>query len=255
MSHPGLHVSRTGRKWHRDNRGYPTGYVPGTSVSLLSRPEKMPGASWALPAGPACPFMVVGEDTICGSCYANVGRYRDDTHTRAMWARFDWVRECMKTPEGVDRFVDTMVRAIDGTRRLWFRIHDSGDFFSERYARAWHRICSALSWVHFWGPTRSWRAPWLDALVELNALPNVAIRPSALHFDVPPPMIQGLAAGTSVSVDAWDCPAARNGGRCGDCRRCWVDKSQPTIYHRLRGSSKKARPRPIELLRLAGALP
>jgi len=32
-------------------------------------------------------------------------------------------------------------------------------------------------------PTRSWQAPWLDVIRELAALPNVALRPSAIHLD------------------------------------------------------------------------
>jgi hypothetical protein len=45
--------------------------VPGTNIALLSRPTKLPGPSWSLPAGPACPFRRNGPDTICGSCYAD----------------------------------------------------------------------------------------------------------------------------------------------------------------------------------------
>jgi protein gp88 len=223
--------------WRRENRGYPVGQVPGTRIALLSRPEKMPGPSWALPAGPACPFAVYGPGAICGHCLASTGRYLDRVHQRAMHARFDWTRECMRTPAGVDEFVDVMVGAIDATGKLWMRVHDSGDLFSPTYTRAWIRICSALAWVRFWFPTRSWQAPWVSVIVELASLPNVSVRPSALHFGGAPPHVDGLAAGTTVLDTGYSCPAVRNENHCRDCRRCWVQRSQPVSYHAVAGGS------------------
>lgn len=248
-------MTRHGRVWRRDNYGYPVGTVPGTTIALLSRTEKMPGPSWAIPAGAACPFMVIGPGTICGTiCYATRGRYTDAVHARALWARFEWARTSMQTDYGIDEFVAVMVRAIAATGSEWFRIHDAGDFFSEQYTRAWQRVAAALPSVHFWGPTRSWQAPWVAALVELNALPNVTIRPSAILIDAAPPVVAGLAAGTAVSATTWDCPAAENAGRCGDCRRCWTVPEQPTTYHMLktRGNRRWDKRRPLDLLPMAG---
>jgi hypothetical protein len=124
-----------------------------------------------------------------------------------------------------------MVDAIDATGHLYMRVHDSGDLFSAAYTRAWIRICSALCWVRFWFPTRSWRAPWFEVIKELAALPNVTVRPSAIHFDDEPPRIDGLAAGTTVKSFGYSCPAPRQNNACGECRRCWVAKSWPISYH------------------------
>jgi hypothetical protein len=206
--------------------------VPGTTIALLSRPTKLPAPSWSLPAGPACPFRRNGPNTICGSCYADdVGRYSQAQIKRAQWARFDWTRECLRTPQGTDVFVRTMVDAIEATGHRYMRVHDSGDLFSAAYTRAWIRICSALSWVRFWFPTRTWQAPWLEVIKELAALPNVTVRPSAIHFDDEPPQIDGLAAGTTVKSFGYSCPAPRQNNACGECRRCWVAKSWPISYH------------------------
>ena len=209
-----------------------TVYVPGTRTALLSRPTKLPGPSWSLPAGPACPFRRNGQGTICGSCYAdNLGRYSQAQIKRAQWVRFDWTRECLRTSAGTQVFVETMVKAIVATGYTYMCVHDSGDLFSPAYTRAWIRICEALSWVRFWFPTRSWQAPWLDTIKELAALPNVAVRPSAIHFDDEPPQVDGLAAGTTASSYAYTCPASRQNNSCGECRRCWVAKSWPISYH------------------------
>jgi hypothetical protein len=207
--------------------------VPGTPIALLSRPSKMPGASWSLPAGPSCPFALYGPNTICGSCFAQAGNYRADPNVvRAQAARFAWTRDCLKTPDGTDHFVETMVAAIAAAAAgPYMRVHDSGDLFSPAYTRAWIRICSALPSVRFWFPTRSWRAPWVGVIQQLAALPNVTVRPSALHFDSPPPVVAGLAGGTTAAAEGFTCPAPRNHNACGDCRACWIEPNTPISYH------------------------
>lgn len=208
-------------------------YVPGTTTALLSRPSKMPGPSWSLPAGPACPFMQTGRGTICGSCYAKKGQYTADPKVRAaQWTRFDWARECMKSPAGIDLFVGVMIAAIAvAGDHEYMRVHDSGDLFSASYTRAWTRICAALPRVRFWFPTRSWRAPWVDAIRELAALPNVTVRPSAIFFGAEPPMIDGLHGGTTAKSFGYSCPAAQQDNSCGSCRQCWTDKTAEISYH------------------------
>lgn len=68
----------------------------------------------------------------------------------------------------------------------FFRIHDSGDFFSSGYWEAWRMAMVALPNHRFWAPNRTWahRSP----TVQHDEIPeNLAMRPSALHFDDPPP--------------------------------------------------------------------
>lgn len=212
-------------------------YVPGSDpgISLLSRPTKMPGPSWSLPAGRpgACPFMVVGANTICGVCYAkgeHAGRYASASVQRAQWARFDWTRACMRSSP--IEFVETLIEAIEvAGDHPYMRVHDSGDLFSERYTRCWIEICAAIPKTRFWFPTRSWRAPWVQAIVELNALPNVTVRPSSIHFDEAPPEIAGLAAGTTASAVLVTCPAPKQHNACGACRTCWDRPELPVSYH------------------------
>lgn len=233
----------------------PSAYVPGTSTLLLTDTGKMPCASWSLPAGESCPWALYGEGAICDSCYANKGSYTQyPTVKIAQRARFEWVRECLKTPEGTDTFVSTMVRtirkAVDGEQRKYpgtgryFRVHDSGDLFSPAYTWAWVRIVQALPDIRFWFPTRSWRPmrmqkltpatrmAWELALTALASEPNVTVRPSALFFNAPAPSIPGLAAGTTASDDgSFTCPASRQNNECRDCRACW-DKPDLAISYR-----------------------
>jgi len=228
---------------------FPKRYVPGTRVSLLSDASKMPSLSFSLPAGESCPWAEYESDSdgslaICAECYAQKGRYVMPGVANAQSVRFEWARRCMRTPEGTDEFVNVLTDAIRDARNLYFRGHDSGDFFSPAYVRAWIRICRNLPQVHFWFPTRTWRALlnprvsahtkqlWALALTELASLPNVALRPSALFFNAPAPRIPGFAAGTTARDEGFNCPAATQGNICGSCRVCFDNHDTEVSYHR-----------------------
>jgi protein gp88 len=222
--------------------------VPGSTVLLLSDASKMPSLSFSLPAGESCPWAKYGEGSICGACYAMKGRYVMPNVANAQRVRYAWVRACLKTAEGTDAFVSVMTRAIHDAGNTYFRGHDSGDFFCPAYVDAWTRICSALPEVTFWFPTRTWRvlthkdasatlkARWALALTSLASLPNVRMRPSALFFNAPAPMVRnlipGMAAGTTATDVGFTCPAPTTGNTCGTCRTCWDSPDTAVSYHR-----------------------
>jgi hypothetical protein len=212
--------------------------VPDTRVCLLTNTTKMPGFSWGIPAVKSCPFSKFGAGSICGACYARPNReqgrptfYGRSNVKRAQAVRFSWIRECLKTENGRGLFISTIVTSIrkkNKKNREYFRIHDSGDFYSEKYVRCWIEICKQLPDTKFWAPTRSYKAEWVECLRELNSLPNVTVRPSADMFDDQPPVIEGLAAGSTshtpgggVPEGCYECPAYKQGGNCVDCRVCW----------------------------------
>jgi hypothetical protein len=208
--------------------------VPDGTAALLTEARKMPGLSWSLPAHQACPAQVTGPGSICGSCYAAKGRYRISNVAGAQRQRFLWAVAKMRTPEGRDEFVQTMVDAIARDKSVYFRVHDSGDLFNPAYVACWARIARAMPQKRFWIPTRTWRfldrPAWRDALLELAGLPNVTMRPSALMFGDVPPIIPGMAAGTSAASEGFNCPAPEYGNYCGPCRACWDAPESARIY-------------------------
>ncbi len=223
-------------RWSAYKRIKEAGTVPGHTSCLLTNTSKMPCASWSLPAGRSCPAAVYGAGSICNSCYAGKGMYRQTTVQVAQQRRFQWAVQCMRTPEGQDEFVATMTAAIAKLGQPYHRAHDSGDMFNPAYVRCWTRICRALPGVRFWVPTRTWRfldrPAWTAALNELASLENVSLRPSALMFDDAPPMIPGWAAGTTASATGFTCPASTQNNECRDCRACWDSPEVPISYHK-----------------------
>lgn len=250
-------------------RGIPL--IPGTNIALLTKPSKMPGYSWSLPAGNArngqpkgkCPGAVFGPGSICGSCYANPesqvthkdgstarrgGSYGYPVVRAAQDARADWVTACLMSKEGREEWTSIMAAAIvwatrtgngaargQSRRIAFFRWHDAGDVFNPNYGRMVQAVCAAVPDVRFWLPTRSWHSlpRILPVLQDINALPNVAVRPSALFFHQDPPRVAGLSAGTGAAGEGFTCPSSRQGGACRDCRMCWSKDARHAVVYKV----------------------
>lgn len=236
--------------------------IPGTTVRLLSNPSKMPGYGWSMIAGKkGCPWRAdsdtmarfislitdpIARDAyerslVCNHCYARQGRYDASTVKNALITRFEWATGSLRAKDG--EFVRHMVAAIrkdclsprKSAAYRWFRIHDSGDFLSVAYVDAWVEIARQLPEVHFWSPTRSYRAggKLLAALIRLHAEPNVTISPSGLEIEGSIPVIPGLAGGSTVVQlhEHATCGAWQRNGHCGPCRACWTDADRSYGLH------------------------
>jgi hypothetical protein len=168
------------------------------------------------------------QQAVCQYCYATKGKYATSGVQYAQLMRYIWTADALRSEEGTDRWVEAMVYAIDNADYLldggkdesapkityaperfdgrFFRIHDSGDFFSPKYLRAWKRVADALPDILFWAPSRVWAATWGsplkgDAVNEINNPPrNLIIRPSSFHINdpAPPSFGPGWAEGTAV---------------------------------------------------------
>jgi len=159
---------------------------------------------------------------ICARCYATGGQYSTGHVQVAQALRYYWAKQAVE----LGTFVDTMVYAVDNAdyqleaydikkkgkvvaripaergRRRFFRIHDSGDFFSEEYLMQWCQVADRLKDITFWAPSRIWATSWgIEAVNRLNSgRENLIIRPSAYEIDDSPPVDlgPGWAAGTTV---------------------------------------------------------
>ena len=93
----------------------------------LSRPSKMPGYAYNLPAIHCKTGSKLAQvpGTTCHGCYALKGRYRFPNVLDAMMRRLnsisrpDWAR--------------TMAADINARKSRWFRWHDSGDIQSVKH--------------------------------------------------------------------------------------------------------------------------
>lgn len=202
-------------------------------------------------------------DAICESCYAMSGMYRTPDVIRALLERLVWVFESLR--DDADAFVDYMVTALLHQTRLhpYFRIHDSGDFYSPEYATAWLRIVERMHvlapHVRFWAPVRGWHiartlpvartesaTAILATIKQIAAVGNTTVRPSQLIADLPAPTVSGLHAGTGVSTKgAYNCPSHETDNECRDCRVCWDEPDRVVVYRGHAGLSSTAKILPV----------
>lgn len=228
------------------------------------------------PLGGTCPAsdprnidkQVLGRDKtskgfICGECYAAKNRYLYGSIQASQTFRKLWVLRCLSQPDGEHYLAEQLLNAINVATMVtmpqdlasvdvdpqFFRIHDSGDFFDVSapgvdqfaYYRAWVYVALQLPSVRFWAPTRMWVFPeWMAAFqtIEGGVPANLSLRPSALWFDAPPPMLPGLAPGSGSAKggmrNVWNCPAYTSQGRsCASagCRACW-EQQAPVSYEK-----------------------
>ena len=241
-------------------------------ASFFTKTDKMTAASFGIPAGPksvggTCPsaalpdsyvkHLSLGEvddqpmrydEQICRKCYANKGNFMYELQQLYQTARFHWLDDQFSSglkPDQVAAIVTEALathlgnvkkRKADGEDPRFFRIHDSGDLYTMDIWRMWRKVCLNLPDVKFWCPTRQWLIPEYTKLFQREGVPeNLALRPSAYHFDDIAPVIDGLAAGSTAhywedrkkdprrtdplgeaDLADWVCPAYEEGGKsCG----------------------------------------
>lgn len=103
------------------------------------------------------------------------------------------------------------------------RVHSSGDFFDQDYARMWLEVANRLYETHgtsimLWAPTRTQVVPtWATFWKNNPPPPNFVIRPSGYHVGDPAPEAVNLAKGTSVLVteDAAQTKGIKYDHQCG----------------------------------------
>lgn len=239
-----------------------------TTANLFTLTTKMRCLSFSLPAGvPAvggtCSMSAASrdDDYICYGCYAIINNYDYANVQFTAAVRLAWVRLLLESG-GADEFASVMSRAIEThTNRLrqlrreekglaeldYFRIHDAGDVgaldleFDMDYSRGWWRTAALLPHMSFWLPTRDWTNPaWLRRYEQLvHEVPeNLIIRPSALRFEEPAPMLgetldAGASSGFEPNIAEWNCPAYKSGGSSclgADCRVCWEEPMTSVNY-------------------------
>lgn len=197
-------------------------------AGTLSKPSKMPGHGYGLPARECITGSRLRpvEGSTCHGCYAMRGRYIFGNVQAAQYRRLAAIAH----PE----WEDAMCFLIDRTGDPYFRWHDSGDIQSVEHLARIDRIAARLPHVVFWLPTREVRIvrDFLATYGELS--PNLTVRISAhMVGHVPPRAPLGLPYSTVTRDGGQDvgdchlCPAATQSNECGDCRACWT----PSVSH------------------------
>ena len=186
----------------------------------LSRPSKMPGLSYGLPARECMAGSKLRdvENSTCANCYALKGMYSFPSVQAAQYRRLESIQDI--------RWVESMVVSIGDS--AYFRWHDSGDIQSRNHLHKIIDVCKRTPNTRHWMPTREVKL--IRQYIRANRLPdNLTIRISATMIDKPAAKVSSdfnrFLCTSTVHNNAppigYACPAPLQGNMCGDCRACW----------------------------------
>ena len=190
----------------------------------LGKPSKMPGLSYGISAK----LCKVGSKlakiagSVCFDCYALKSNYQYPSVSKAHAKRVDGLNSIS--------WADSMIKLIGSSKTEYFRWHDSGDLQSFGHLLDIVRIADQLPDVKFWIPTREKQLinRYLDCFGSFPD--NLCVRLSAAMVDGPEPV--GFENTSTVVSAGATCPAANQGNKCLDCRKCW-NKSEKNISYKI----------------------
>ena len=187
-------------------------------TGTLSKPSKMPGFSYGIPAKECktgSKLRLVPGST-CYNCYALKGCYVFKVVQDAQYKRLAATKHPL--------WVGWMQTVINSKKSKEFRWHDSGDVQDEEHLMKIFAICRLTPSVKHWLPTRE---AWVKHFLPMCPK-NLVIRFSAPMIDTPAP---GTWPNTSTVVTAGaSCPAPLQDGKCNDCRKCWNKRISNVSY-------------------------
>ena len=178
---------------------------------------------WNLPSGITCP----GKTEICDKkCYA---RKAERQYKQTLPCRMANLDDSL-SEDFVTMMVDTMHQMIYDANGVWvksfkgyFRIHESGDFYSQRYLNDWFTLAKMFPSIKFLAFTKSFDLDFTgkpeNLEIVLSVMPDTTIpnykRILDLGFSI-------AYAGDSMYMFAdsstmpIECP-----GNCDECGACW----------------------------------
>ena len=187
-------------------------------IGGLSKPSKMPGWSYGLPAKECKTGSRLRKipGSTCYNCYALKGFYVFPVVKEAQYRRL----QATKGPQ----WVEAMAAAVNSKKSTWFRWHDSGDVQDLDHLNKIFEVCRLTPGKRHWLPTRE---AWIRD--HAKRFPkNLTVRLSMPMVDQTP---AGSWSNTSTVVTAGaSCPAPLQGGKCNDCRNCWNKKISNVSY-------------------------
>ena len=220
-------------------------------VAILSKPSKMPGTSFSVPAQECVTGSVLAKipGSVCFDCYAMKGAYIWPIVQNAMEYRLDFLNS--------PNFVPRMVAELCKRKAPEHRWYDSGDVHTVAHCLKIIAVCKLTPHKKHWIPTKE-RKLWQEAL-KMDTLPkNAVIRYSAHMVDKAPPeswenssaVITDKAAPIGKLCEAYR--TKKNGdmithdeyltakkekqiskidlGYCGNCRACWSPAVKTVSY-------------------------
>ena len=187
-------------------------------VGGLSKPSKMPGWAYGIPAKECKTGSKLQKvkGSTCYDCYALKGCYVFKVVQEAQYRRL----RSIKHPG----WVRAMTQLLQSKKSKFFRWHDSGDVQDLKHLAKIFEVARRTPDIQHWMPTReAWVKPYLK-----YAPSNLVIRFSMPMVDQP--AADSWPHTSTVVTTGRTCPAPDQDNACGDCRACWDPKIRNIAY-------------------------
>jgi hypothetical protein len=197
-------------------------------VGGLSKPSKMPGHSYSLPALETCNVgskLALVPGTPCHACYACKGRYKFSNVSMAQSRRLTKMQTS-------STWVSDMVEILRRKNEKHFRWHDSGDLINVDHLKAICTIAIGVPDCQFWLPTQEHKLV-REFLKDGGKIPaNLNIRISSGLVDGRAPTTDLCTSGIYKDNEprGYACPAPLQNNNCGSCRACWNKEIKHVDY-------------------------
>lgn len=148
-----------------------------SKVNFFTGHKNTFGLNYGLPTnGGTCPGATVGK----GGCCENKNGNKETCYVAGLCKRY------INVPKNLQNNTDLVLNKTEqelhpilrntvlkfllngGHKAQYFRLHWSGDFFNEAYAKAWVKVMREFPYVKFWAYTRSFE--FIPILLEANNL-------------------------------------------------------------------------------------
>ena len=174
-------------------------------------------AIFNLPAITTC----IGCTGLCASkCYAR--------KAERMYPKVLPAREANKEQADSDDFINNMIEAVTKASKKkgftgLFRIHESGDFYNQKYLEAWKEIASNFPQIKFLAFTKSHQLDFGKIPQNLNVVYSLFPDTSKVLENMPKAI--AVKKVEKLEKNEYLCP-----GSCAECNLCWNLKENETVY-------------------------
>ena len=192
-------------------------------VGGLSKPSKMPGPAYNLPAYKCITGQKLAKvpGSVCFGCYALKGRYRFRPVKSAMERRL----EALQHPG----WVDAMIQLIKPHKE--FRWHDSGDLQSLEHLQNIFRVCRSTPNTKHWLPTKEYLMVSRFMRKHGSFPKNLIVRVSSPKIDQAPiKHYQNTSTVHTGKPFGRECIAYKQNNECKECRACWNPRIKNISY-------------------------
>ena len=196
-----------------------------TLTGGLSRPSKMPGFAYGIPAQDCILGSILRKKagSVCSQCYAFKGMYVFPNVKNAQARRM----QATLSPDWVKNMTELIARKLANREKV-FRWHDSGDLQSVEHLSKIVQIAKNLPDVRFWLPTRERKLIALWTLANGDFPDNLTVRVSMPMIGQKAIRNYSYVQSTVGAGNGFKCPARSQGNECKDCRACW-DKNVRSV--------------------------